>query len=84
VPNETVVGSVSVGPVARGSKSEQRTVTLTTDERVWLLRRIDGPRWGTDPKLVELDGHRIRAVGHAGTGSFLITSWDFADDDPDG
>lgn len=77
---ETVVGSVRVGTAARGSKSEQHTVTLVAEERVWLLRRADGPRWGVDPVLAKLDGVRIRAAGHKGAGTFLLTSWEVVDD----
>ena len=52
----TVRGVVSIRHTASGSKSEQTTVVLTTDERSWLLRRSGGPSFGVDDDLARYDG----------------------------
>jgi hypothetical protein len=69
----TVQGVVSIQPVASGSKSEQTTVVLTTDERSWLLRRAGGPSFGVDPELARYDGKSVEVTGEAGPGVFLVT-----------
>jgi hypothetical protein len=73
---ETVSGRVSVRRAATGSKSEQVTAVLTTDDRSWLLRRAGGPSFGVDDELAALDGRRVTATGYAGSGVFLATSVD--------
>jgi hypothetical protein len=72
----TIEGVVRVEAVATGSKSEQRTVTLHAADRVWLLRRQDGPKFGVDPVLEKLEGRRIRAEGYAGTAAFVAVRYD--------
>jgi hypothetical protein len=76
---ETLEGTVRVEQVGGRSKSAQRTVTLHTDDRVWLLRRLDGPRAGIDRDLAALAGRRVRVRGTAGTASFLARSVDIVD-----
>jgi hypothetical protein len=77
--DNVVEGTVRVEVVGGKSKNAQRTVTLHTDDRVWLLRHTDGPRIGVDSTLAHLAGRRIRATGYAGTASFLATRIDVVD-----
>jgi hypothetical protein len=69
----TVTGVISIRRVATGSKAEQLTVLLTTDERSWLLRRSGGTVFGVDPELAKLDGRTVTVAGFAGSGVFLAT-----------
>jgi len=66
-------GVVSIRRVAKGSKSEQTTVVLTTDERTWLLRRACGPAFGVDEELARYDGKTVEVTGEVGPGVFLVT-----------
>jgi hypothetical protein len=66
-------GVVSIRHVASGSKSEQTTVVLTTDERTWLLRRAGGPSFGVDEQLARYDGKMVEVTGEGGPGVFLAT-----------
>lgn len=66
-------GVVGVEQIATGSKSEQTAVVLHTDERTWILRRADGPRFGIDDDLAAWSGRTVEVVGEAGTGTFLVT-----------
>jgi hypothetical protein len=70
---QTVRGVVSIRHTASGSKSEQTTVVLTTDERSWLLRRAGGPSFGVDEQLAHYDGKTVEVTGEAGPGVFLAT-----------
>ena len=69
----TVRGVVSIRHTASGSKSEQTTVVLTTDERSWLLRRSGGPSFGVDDDLARDDGKTVEVTGETGPGVFLVT-----------
>ena len=71
---QTVRGLVSIQRTASGSKSEQTTVVLTTDERSWLLRRPGGPSFGVDDDLARYDGKTVEVTGEAGPGVFLVTA----------
>ena len=66
-------GVITVGRVARGSKSEQPAVVLDTGTRHWVLRRQDGPRFGVDDDLAAWEGKTVDVVGHEGNGVFLVT-----------
>jgi len=70
----TVRGVVEIGPVARGSKSEQVSVVLRTEERTWLLRRLGGPPFGMDDALTAWAGKTVEVTGYPGTGVFLLTA----------
>lgn len=70
---ETVHGVVSIRHVGVGSKSEQTTVVLTTDDRSWLLRRAGGPSFGVDDELARYAGKTVEVTGEAGSGVFLVT-----------
>lgn len=78
----TVTGVVSIRDVAAGSKSEQRTAVLTTNERSWLLRRPDGPSFGVDDELVAWEGQWVTVTGYAGSGVFLVVELVGVPDDP--
>lgn len=71
--SHTARGVVSIRHVAHGSKSEQTTVVLTTDERTWLLRRAGGPAFGVDETLARYDGKTVEVVGETGPGVFVAT-----------
>jgi len=73
VSTRSARGTVSVSRVAIGSKSEQVAAVLTTDERSWVLRRMDGPRFGVDDQLAALDGKTVDVTGYPGSGVFLLT-----------
>jgi hypothetical protein len=68
-----LTGTVEVRDAARGSKSEQQTVVLVTDERFWLLRRQCGPTYGVDPELARWAGRLVTVTGIEGSGTFLVT-----------
>jgi hypothetical protein len=68
-----VRGVVSVQRVALGSKSEQPAVVLRTDDRSWVLRRVDGPPFGVDDELAAWAGKTVDVIGYAGSGVFLVT-----------
>jgi hypothetical protein len=69
----STTGTVSVRRVAKGSKSDQLSVVLTTSERAWLLRRAGGPAFGVDRALAALDGRTVTVTGYPGSGVFLLT-----------
>lgn len=69
----TTTGTISVRRVAKGSKSEQVTVVLTTPERAWLLRRAGDQSFGVDLALAALDGRTVTVTGYPGSGVFLLT-----------
>jgi hypothetical protein len=57
-----LVGEVTRGRFAVGSKSEHDAVWIDTGERRLLLRRKEGPAMG-DPVLVRYVGRRVRCDG---------------------
>lgn len=69
----TLRGLISVQQIARGSKSEQPAVVLQTAERSWVLRRVDGPRFGVDDELAAFAGRTVEVTGYPGSGVFVIT-----------
>lgn len=69
-----VVGVVVVEDVAGATKSAQQTVTLHTDDRVWLLRSVDGPRIGVDDTLAAFAGEQVVVTGYPGVGALLATA----------
>jgi len=71
---QTIRGVISIQHAASGSKSEQTTVVLTTDERSWLLRRAGGPSFGVDEDLARYDGKTVEVTGETGPGVFLATT----------
>ena len=74
-PSQTTqTGRVSVRRVARGSKSEQTSVVLTTGERAWLLRRAGRRAFGPDHGLAALEGRTVTVTGYAGSGAFVVTA----------
>ena len=66
-------GVISVQQIARGSKSEQPAVVLQTNERSWVLRRADGPRFGVDDELAAYAGKTVDVTGYPGSGVFVIS-----------
>jgi hypothetical protein len=73
VTTQRLRGVVDVQRIARGSKSEQPAVVLRTADRSWVLRRVDGPRFGVDEELAVWAGKTVDVTGHPGSGVFLIT-----------
>jgi hypothetical protein len=69
----TLRGTISVQQIARGSKSEQPAVVLQAVDRSWVLRRVDGPRFGVDDELAAYAGKTVDVTGHPGSGVFVIT-----------
>ena len=70
----TQTGRVSVRRVGQGSKSEQVSVVLTTEERTWLLRRAGAAAFGPDRDLAVLAGRTVTVTGYEGNGTFLVTA----------
>jgi hypothetical protein len=75
---EGLVGDVSRGPFATGSKSEQIALWLDTGEQRLVLRRRDGPAIG-DATLRVYVGRRVRCDGVILSHTLLADSIEIVD-----
>jgi len=75
-----IVGKISKRLLAQGTKSEHRGMVLEDAQGLQhVLRRVGGNPF-RDPELEALEGRRLRLLGRATEGFFLVERWEEAED----